>query len=174
VTDKEYQVTDKERIAIDNTALLFTDGSVNNQTRGGFGAFLLVFEDQPVSPNNIQIQYFDNTSSTRLELQILLHALHSVENNAGILRVYTDSQNIINLPKRRARLEAQNFCSAKGAPLKNAELYKSFYVMSDKFNLNLIKIKGHKPNYQKAFVDRCFSFVDKAARQALKNSVVAT
>jgi len=55
---------------------------------------------------------FEQTSSTKLELQTLLWALGETITLANgddmTLTVYTDSQNIIGLPRRRARLEQNN------------------------------------------------------------------
>jgi len=61
---------------------LFTDGSVNPQSRIGFGASLVV-EDLEMPPDEakdqVQLKIFEDTSSTKLELQILLDTLAKLE-----------------------------------------------------------------------------------------------
>ena len=52
---------------------LFTDGSVNPQQRIGMGAFLAVSDSElpmDLLANQIKVKRFDDTSSTKLELQI--------------------------------------------------------------------------------------------------------
>ena len=53
---------------------LFTDGSVNPQAGIGFGAYLLLEKKEFLCvelENKIKIKKFDNTSSTKLELETL-------------------------------------------------------------------------------------------------------
>ena len=57
------------------TYKLFTDGSSCPKTKIGFGAFLLLDEEKGISsikPDTVKIKKFENTSSTRLELETLL------------------------------------------------------------------------------------------------------
>jgi len=56
---------------------LFTDGSVNPQSKIGFGAYLFLNKLEFFSlelEKKIKIQKFVNTSSTKLELETLLWA----------------------------------------------------------------------------------------------------
>lgn len=111
----------------------------------------------------IRICKISQTSSTRLELQTLLRALEHVPAQAKVT-VYTDSQNIIDLPQRRLRLEAQSFCSKVGKPLNNGDLYRRFYDAWDRLRPVLVKVKGHSPAVQKSRLEQVFALVDKAAR----------
>ena len=91
--------------------MLFTDGSVNTKCRTGFGAYLAVSEAEissKVFRNQVKIRKFENTSSTKLELQTLLWALSEIQVGDRKVIVHTDSQNIISLEKRRSRLEKNN------------------------------------------------------------------
>ncbi|WP_319503506.1 RNase H family protein [uncultured Draconibacterium sp.] len=151
---------------------LFTDGSVHVQSKVGYGACLVLDENEMDTENlkqRIQTKRFENTSSTRLELQTLLWALSEIEKNDIKVLVYTDSQNIAQLVDRRARLEENNFCSKGGKLLKNADLYKQFYELFDSLNCKIIKVKGHQPTRVKDHIERIFSLVDKASRSALRS-----
>ncbi len=153
--------------------LLFTDGSVNTKTKVGYGAYLLI--EKPLSlpityKNQIKLKCFKNTSSTKLELEILLYALNKLKNHKGKITVYTDSQNIISLPERREKLELANYQTSKNKLHANHEIYKEFFLLVEKINLEFIKVQGHLPKHNKNEIDLLFSLVDKASRKALKNN----
>ena len=150
---------------------LFTDGSVHVQSKIGFGACLVLSEREMDAENlkqRVQTKRFENTSSTRLELQTLLWALSVLQSGDQQIIIYTDSQNITRMVDRRHRLEVNRFCSKSGKPLKNAELYKQFYEMFDSLNCEIVKVQGHQPSRRKDEIERIFSFVDKASRKALR------
>lgn len=148
---------------------LFTDGSVNTISKVGVGAVLWIKDlNEKVNPEEIQTKKFENTSSTKLELQTLIWALETSELKASKITVYTDSQNIVGLMGRRVRLEKNNFISKNGKELKNKKLYQKFYLLSDSLNLEILKIKGHKASCKKNKLDLIFTQVDKAARKVLR------
>ncbi len=157
-----------------NELILFTDGSVSNQSKVGYGAYLLVTESGlslPELKSQVKVQRFEQTSSSKLELQTLLWALADILPIDCSLTVYTDSQNIISLPGRRDRLEQNDYRAKNGRRLNNYQLYREFYRLSDQLNCQLVKVRGHLPAKQKEEVDRLFSLVDKASRTALRNTL---
>ena len=153
---------------------LFTDSSVNPQDKVGFGAYLhlknkdISFEEMK---KDIKTKRFEDTSSTKLELQTLLWSLEEINENI-IIEVYTDCQNIIGLQDRKEKLEKNNFYSSSGKLMNNHELYKKFYEKLDELNLILIKVKGHKKNSLKDEIDTIFNLVDKASRNALRENML--
>lgn len=153
--------------------LLLTDGSVDTISKTGYGAYLIIddiLDYNKAVHQNVITKRFENTSSSKLELQTLLWALTEIVIDFDHLIICTDSQNIINLPGRRARLEKNQYLSAKNKLLANHKLYMQFYQLMDKMKFQLIKIKGHQPSSLKNETDQLFSLVDKAARKALKDS----
>jgi ribonuclease HI len=156
-------------------SLLFTDGSVHPQTKVGFGAYLLLQEStlsSHVSLQNIQTKKFENTSSTKLELETLLWAFKEIDIKLFPLLVYTDCQNILGLMKRREKFEHNNYKSKTGKEIKNHLLYKEFYAFTDLYTCEFIKIKGHQKKEFKDELDKIFSLVDKAARNALRENIL--
>ena len=153
---------------------LFTDSSVNPQEKIGFGVYLFM-EEKDISfeemKKNIKIKRFENTSSTKLELQTLLWALDEINDTKVLIEVYTDCQNIIGLEDRRKRFEINDYKSLKNKLINNHELYKDFFEKTDKLNIILIKVKGHKKNSLKNEIDTIFNLVDKASRNALRNEI---
>ena len=117
----------------------------------------------------VKIQRFEQTSSTKLEMQIVLWALKEIKSTESQVIIYTDSQNIIHLPKRRQRLLLSNFRSKNGQLLNNAELYQEFFAMTDKINCEFVKIQGHQPSSQKNRLEKIFALVDRASRNATRN-----
>jgi ribonuclease HI len=156
-----------------NSIKLFTDSSVNPQEKIGFGAYLKIL-DENISflemKNIIKTKRFEDTSSTKLELQTLLWALDEIEDNSFI-EVYTDCQNIIGLEDRRKKLEANDYKSSKGKLMNNHELYKLFFEKIDNLNIVFIKVKGHKKSSLKDNIDDIFNLVDKASRNALRENL---
>lgn len=154
-----------------NQLLLFTDGSVNTKTNVGWGAFLVVSDTELQIENlkqNLKLKRFEDTSSSKLEIQTLIWALSESINLEVKITVYTDSQTIVGLPNRRGRLEKNNYYSKSGRQINNHELYREFFKLSDQMNCEFIKIKGHKQSATKDKLDRIFTLVDRAARNAVR------
>jgi ribonuclease HI len=147
--------------------MLFTDGSVNTKLKVGYGAYLALSEGQEPQTGHIKLKRFVDTSSTKLELQTLLWALSEI--TAPEIISYTDSQNIVGLNSRRKRLEENHYYAKNGKLLNNHELYKQFYQLTDNVNITFTQIRGHTPSNRKSHLDRIFSLVDRASRNALRD-----
>ncbi len=153
---------------------LFTDGSVNPQSGIGYGAYLLVDTLEYLCAElekNIILKKFDDTSSTKLELETLLWALDNERLKNFKIVVYTDCQNIIGLNARRERFEKNNYITSKGKQIKNHELYREFFKRLDILECEFIKIKGHKKASIKNQIDEIFTLVDRATRKALRENI---
>ena len=154
-----------------NEILLFTDGSVNPQLKIGYGAYLVVLPDEfekGIIKQDVQLKKFNNTSSTKLEVQTLLWALKEIEPLRCKVIVFTDCQNILGLKNRRKGFEENDYMTGKNKKIGNHELYKEFYRITDKLDCDFIKVKGHKVKSQKDEIDKLFTLVDKASRNALR------
>ena len=151
---------------------LFTDGSVNTQSKIGYGAYLLVSEPElPLEQlqRQVQVKRFEPTSSTKLELQTLLWALSEILPLHRKVIIYTDSQNLVGLPARRERLEQTDYYSRQNRRLNNYQLYQEFYRLTDHFDYRLMKVRGHQAAQDKDEIDKLFTLVDRASRQALRD-----
>jgi len=151
--------------------ILLTDGSVNTQSNIGYGAYLAVSE-RGLSLDSlrahVKVRRFEHTSSTKLELETLLWALSDIQALGSKVVVYTDSQNILGLQARRVRLEQNHYRSKKNRHLNNYKLYQEFYRIIDQLDCELVKVCGHQVSNQKDDIDRLFTLVDRASRNALK------
>ena len=150
---------------------LFTDGSSHPQSKLGFGAYLLIEdENKPFNllKEDVKIKRFEDTSSTKLEVQTMLWALNDMSCGNEKIIIYTDCQNIIGLNNRREKFEQNNYLTSKGTLIANHELYKEFYCLVDNLNCHFVKVKGHKKSYLKDEIDDIFTLVDKASRDKLR------
>ena len=157
-----------------NEIMLFIDGSVSTKLKIGYGAYLSVSKNEHSLESyktQVKLKRFDNTSSSKLEIQTLLWALNDIQPLKKDVIIYTDSQNIMSLLKRHDYLKQNDFHSKKKNRLSNYELYKEYYRKIEELNCKFIKVQGHKPSDHKDYIDRLFSFVDKAARKALRNDL---
>jgi len=151
---------------------LFTDASVHPQSCIGIGAYLLINKEQFESANlesEIKLQRFNNTSSTKLELETLLWALKNEDLEKHKVLTYTDCQNIIGLENRRVKLESKEYKNTQGKLINNHLLYKQFYTQIDRIEVIFIKVKGHRKPSTKNDIDKIFTLVDRASRKALRN-----
>ena len=151
--------------------ILLTDGSLNPQSNIGYGAYLVVSElglSLDLLRSRVKVRRFEHTSSTKLELQTLLWALNDIQALRSKIIVYTDSQNIVGLKGRRDRFEQNDYYSKKNKRLNNYKLYQEFYRMIDQLDCEFVKVRGHKVSNQKNDIDRLFTLVDRASRNALR------
>ncbi len=151
--------------------MLLTDGSVNTQSNIGYGAYLAVSE-RGLSLDSlrarVKVRRFKHTSSTKLELQTLLWALSDIQALGSKVIVYTDSQNIMGLQGRRDRFEQNDYRSKKNKRLNNYELYQEFYRMTDQLDCEFVKVRGHQVSNKKDEIEKLFTLVDRASRNALR------
>ncbi len=153
--------------------MLFTDGSLNPKSNIGYGSYLVVSElGLPVDllKKNLKVKRFEHTSSTKLELQTLLWALDDIQALGRKVSIYTDSQNIIGLQRRRERFEQNDYRSRKNIRIRNYKLYQEFYKITDQLECEFYKVRGHLASNQKDDIDRLFNIVDRASRNALRDS----
>jgi len=161
---------------------LFTDVSVNPQRKVGVGGYLLLPAQFLEKAHDIEqcelsalikTKGFTETSSTKLEVQTVLWALDNLREELtgsapGSLQIYTDSQCVAGLVRRRARLTECDFVAKRsGRPLTNATLYREFYSAYDQLGFQLTKVPGHSIAHSHNTVQRIFSYVDRDARNAL-------
>ena len=167
-----------------NQFYLFTDASLNPNLKVGVGGYIIVpesFLKNPPGPVKISklneiiaLRRFQDTSSTKLEVQTILWALEeccsgSILPVSGKLHIYSDSQCVEKLLARRSRLESSGFHSKGGNRLlKNASLYKKYYEFHDQLKFEVTKVKGHTPSRSRNKVQHIFSFLDQKVRKTLK------
>lgn len=153
------------------TLFLFTDASVDPHTKVGYGAYLLLGEfelEAPLEKLKVKVKRFEATNSSKLELETFLWALQKLPTKNSKVIVYTDCQNIINLKDREEKIKKSGYMTKRGTLIKNHMLYEKFYELTDLYECDFIKVKGHKRSEDKDDIDKYFTLVDRAAREALR------
>jgi hypothetical protein len=74
----------------------------------------------------------------------------------------------MGLQKRRERFEQNDYRSKKNKRLNHYELYQKFFRMVDQLDCEFVKVRGHQALKQKDDIDRLFTLVDRASRNALR------
>lgn len=171
-----------------NSFALFTDVSLDPRLHLGIGGYLLIPAsclaalpgeiEKPHVSERLVMKRFDETSSTRLEVQTVLWAIHECrerlkDQEPCTLCIYTDSQCISGLPERRSKLEANAFLSRRtNRPLRNASLYREFYQLSDEMDFEIVKVAGHTRAHSRNTIELVFSLIDKGVRRALHDIAI--
>jgi len=167
-----------------NNYSLFTDASLNPKLKVGVGGYIFVSESLIKTPSNqikiselddiLVLRRFEDTSSTKLEVQTVLWALgeyciRSASSKSGKLHLYSDSQCVEGLLSRRVRLESSGFhCKRGNRLLKNASLYRQYYEFHDRLKFGVTKVAGHTPSHSRNTIERIFSVIDQKVRKELK------
>lgn len=162
---------------------IFTDVSLNPRLHLGVGGYLLIPEAclttlpgdsiRAYVSEHLVLKRFEDTSSTKLEVQTVLWALQDSRDKLkgqayGTIRIHTDSQCIYGLPERRHKLEANAFLSRKtNRLLKNALFYQEFFRLSDELGIEVIKMAGHTRANSRDTNAQIFSLIDRGVRRAL-------
>ncbi len=180
---EQYEQSQDAQSCCVNRFALFTDVSLDPKRRRGLGAYLFVpvsFIEAPhhsiaksAASERLVVRRFEDTSSTKLEVQTVLWALEDLQselklNHTATLQVYSDSQCVAGLLRRRPALTAKGFISKRtNHELTNASLYRKFYEFHDKIGFEVNKVAGHSRACSHDTVHRIFSFVDRKVRQEL-------
>ena len=167
--------------------LLFTDVSLNPKMKIGVGAYLLISNkliDENIESLNkndiveqIHARKFEDTSSTKLEIETALWALdnfkqNTILNKTGLI-LYSDSQCVCGLLGRKQKLVEANFISkSSGKILNHASLYMEFYKLQKELGFEVIKVVGHSPKATHDITHRIFSYLDSHVRRLLKEWVL--
>ncbi len=165
--------------------VLFTDASVNSQLKRGVGGYLIlpatILETSPSSIEKADIigrlvlRRCAGVGSTQMEIRTIIWALEDYQSTLTgsgheELSVYTDSQCIADLSRRRSGLENKNYIGKKtNGEIKNATLYRKLYSLYDELNMNVVKVAGHSRVASHDTVHRIFSIVDREVRKALRS-----
>lgn len=161
---------------IAETTYIYSDASFSkphNLGIIGYGVFNSTSQHNSMTLSELDLTILEikETNNIRTELISAIIALKS-NKNTGKVVLYTDCQNIINLPSRREKLEKTNFISqSKNRPLANTDLYLEFYKIYDLLQPELFWIKGHAPLHGADSLQRNFSFLDKAVRKKLREII---
>jgi ribonuclease HI len=127
----------KESIAI------YTDGSCHTQLKSGGWAAILFIDQQKIVLEGKD----ENTTHHRMELMAVIRSLEYTKVNKLLqepINIYSDSQYVVDLVKRKERLTSANFLTKKLTAIRNADLVQELISYMEHPNIKFIKIKAHQ------------------------------
>ncbi|MEO7766930.1 MAG: RNase H family protein [Ferruginibacter sp.] len=122
---------------------VYTDGSCHTQKRMGAWVAILLFDNKEI----ILRENESNTTHNRMELTAVIKAVEYIaEHMPGDIhiKVFTDSQYVVGLPLRAAKLSVDHFITKKGNDLQNADLVKVMIALLSRHSIYLNKVKAHQ------------------------------
>ena len=149
------------------TITIYTDGSCHTELRIGGWAALIINEEEKRYLTGLE----KNTTHNRMEIIAVIEAIKFATTNYGKeieIKIFADSQYVVDLPSRFSKLMKNNFITKKGTPIQNEDLVKEFIQQLATINCAFVKVKAHqKPggiiNYNIE--------VDKLSREVVRKAV---
>lgn len=129
-----------------STIEIYTDGSCipfdDQETIASWVAIIFLEEEKIVLKHTVR-----NTTHNRMELLAVIHAVEFVmahNRNDLPMVVYSDSQYVVNLKKRKEKLKEKNFLTKKGGFIQNADLVRSLIQLIEINDVCFVKVKAHQ------------------------------
>ncbi len=136
--------------------VLYTDGACSgNPGKGGYGGVYL-----PKQTSNLNCQEFsggdDNTTNNRMELMAVIEGLKLIEDKeeSGLkekgekVKVYSDSAYVVNAFNQNwlNNWKKNGWRSSGGGEVLNIDLWKELSSLTEKREVEFVKVKGHSDN----------------------------
>ncbi|MFP4047089.1 MAG: RNase H family protein [Bacteroidales bacterium] len=149
-----------------HTINVFTDASFDPKTKTGTWAGIVLFNNK----EKVLYDILQGVSQHGMELLSILECLEFIKKHYqdyNLIRIYTDSEYVENLPGRRDRLERNDFLTSKGNEIAHKDLLMRFYDYLDALNLEIERVVGHQKSGA-SIVSDYNRRVDKMSRKILR------
>jgi ribonuclease HI len=144
---------------------IFTDGSCHNQLKTGGWACIIVIDSEKLILEGSE----SDTTHQRMELTAVLESLRYLERKGHLnvpITVYSDSQYVVDLLKRKERLAVSGYRTKKFKTIRNADLVQKLVHFMSLPDITFHKIKSHlKTPYVESTLNR---EVDLLARRMMR------
>jgi ribonuclease HI len=121
---------------------VFTDGSCHTQFKTGGWASIIFMDNAKVTLKGSE----SDTTHQRMELTAVLEALLYIQKQDQLsspITIYSDSQYVVGLLKRRERLTVTEFMTNKLKPVRNADLVRMLIKFFNTMDIDFVKVKAH-------------------------------
>jgi ribonuclease HI len=152
---------------MNNSALIYTDGSCHTQLEIGAWASIIFVDDKKI----ILSETVENTTHQRMELLAVISALHFILKNyveIKLVKIISDSQYVIGVMRRKEKLIATDFKTKAQNEVRNTDLVKELLRLSDIFKIEFEKIKAHQ---KQTDITNYNIEVDKLCRNKVREAV---
>ncbi|KRN28883.1 ribonuclease hi [Lactobacillus selangorensis] len=125
-------------------------GSVRKQDKSAWAAYLIYGEHTKMLTGG---DY--GRTNNYMEINAVIQGLTALKRTDIPVTIYSDSAYVINCMQQKWYVKwEQNGWRKKGAPVKNAELWKQLLAQLDRFDqVTFVKVKGHANNQYNNLVD---------------------
>lgn len=151
-----------------NIIEIYTDGSCNPKHKIGAWAAVILNNNTETVINGHE----SNTTHNRMELLSAVKSLDFIKtgfSNDVRIRIYSDSQYLVNLNDKKSRLERNDFLTKAGNSIRNIDLVKMIIDFIDSMNIEFIKVPAHgKKNNDQNFNRKVDMLSRKIVREQVK------
>ena len=127
----------------EHSITIFTDGSCHAHLKTGGWASIIMMDSNKIVLQGMTLE----TTHQRMELTAVLESLKYLERHGMIrqeIAIYSDSQYVVDLLKRKAGLLNSNYHTKKSKPVRNTDLVKELIDFMNLSNIHFIKIRSHQ------------------------------
>lgn len=150
-----------------SSVTIYTDGSCHTQLKlGAWAAIILYGEEKKILTGTAS-----ETTHQRMELTAVIEAIKFVQFHyqaTTAINLISDSQYVVDLPRRMEKLLAADYCTKQGKPIQNAALVQQLYQLCKSSNIIFTKVKAH---LKKTGLDDYNIEVDKLCRKLVREMV---
>jgi ribonuclease HI len=149
-----------------HTVKIITDGSASPKSGFGAWAAYIVTPTEEIILKDTE----PNVTQHTMELKAVIESLKYIQStfqNVSALEIYSDSDYVLGLLRRRERLENKNYQTKKGKEIKNRSLIIQFYEFLDRFDVRMLRVEGHARKGQSKITDY-HREVDKLSRKLVR------
>ena len=136
--------------------IIYTDGAARgNPGPGGYGVVMMYGKHRKELCGG-----FKHTTNNRMELMAVIKGLQLLKRTDIPVVIYSDSKYVVDAVTKGWLFNwiKTDFKGGK----KNADLWRTYYNLSRKFNIEFVWVKGHAEN---VFNNRCDELATSAADQ---------
>lgn len=129
--------------SITQSIAVFTDGSCHSQLKKGGWASIIIVDARKVVLEGNALE----TTHQRMELTAVIKALKHLEQEELMERsitVYSDSQYVVGLMKRRDHLIQSRYRTKKLKVVRNLDLVRELLDFMSMTNIQFVKVKAHQ------------------------------
>ena len=121
---------------------IFTDGSCHTQLKTGGWACIIFIDTEKLILEGSEA----DTTHQRMELTAVLESLHYLEKQGHLnvpIKIYSDSQYVVDLLKRKERLALSGYRTKKLRAIRNADLVQKLVRFMSLPDITFHKLKSH-------------------------------
>ena len=126
----------------ENIIQIYTDGSCHTRLKVGAWAAIIMHNGERSLLKGTE----ENTTHHRMEMIAVINSIgfSQGKNPDARINVFTDSQYVCDLIRRKDRLKANNFKTKKGNQVQNADLVIRLIELIESIEPEFIKLKAHE------------------------------